>query len=71
MSEEEKGLSDGISESRGDPRVLLALNAALSLGLGFTIVWGLDLLGVVAYAWRTVAGVALALFALTYLVVLR
>ncbi|WP_281195961.1 hypothetical protein [Halorubrum sp. F4] len=71
MSEERKGLSDGVDESRGDPRVVLAMNAVLSLWLGWTIVWGLDLLEVMEYGPTTVAGVALAIFALTYVVVLR
>ncbi|SMO32011.1 hypothetical protein [Halorubrum cibi] len=71
MSEEQKGLSDGVEESRGDPRVLLAMNAVLSLWLGWTIVWGLDLLEVLEYGLGTVAGVSLGLFALTYVVVLQ
>ena len=71
MSEESKGLSDGLDESTGDPRVLLALNAVLSLWLGWTIVWGLDLLGVMAYEWGRIIGISLAIFALTYVVVLR
>lgn len=71
MSENGKGLSDGLDESSGDPRVVLAMNAVLSLWLGWTVVWGLDLLGVMEYGLTTVAGVALAVFALTYVVVLR
>jgi hypothetical protein len=71
MSEEQKGLSDGVEESRGDPRVLLAMNAVLSLWLGWTVVWGLDLLEVLEYGLGTVAGVSLAIFALTYVVVLQ
>ncbi|GAA0518809.1 hypothetical protein SAMN04488066_1221 [Halorubrum aquaticum] len=71
MSEERKGLSDGLEESSGDPRVVLALNAVLSLWLGWTVVWGLDLLEVMEYGLTTVAGVALAIFALTYVVVLQ
>ncbi|OYR53497.1 hypothetical protein [Halorubrum halodurans] len=71
MSEERKGLSDGVEESRGDPRVLLAMNAVLSLWLGWTVVWGLDLLEVLEYGLGTVAGVSLAIFALTYVVVLQ
>ncbi|MFC5277401.1 hypothetical protein ACFPM1_01270 [Halorubrum rubrum] len=71
MSEERKGLSDGVEESRGDPRVLLAMNAVLSLWLGWTIVWGLDLLEVMEYGPGTVAGVSLAVFTLTYVVVLQ
>ncbi|WP_066412645.1 hypothetical protein [Halorubrum aethiopicum] len=71
MSEERKGLSDGVEESRGDPRVLLAMNAVLSLWLGWTVVWGLDILEVLEYGMGTVAGVSLAIFALTYVVVLQ
>jgi hypothetical protein len=71
MAEEGKGLSDGVDESSGDPRVLLAMNAVLSLLFGWTVIWGLDLLGLLEHTWGAVAGVWLGLFALTYLVVLR
>lgn len=71
MSEEPKGFSDGIEESGGDPRVLLAMNAVLSVSLGLAVVWGLDLLGVVTYGVRPVAGASLAVFVLTYAVVVR
>ena len=70
-SEETKGIREGGEESTGDPRLVLLLNAVLSGWLAWTAVWGLDLLGVVDYGLGTVAGLAVAIFALTYVVVLR
>ncbi len=63
-----KGFSDGISSSRGDPRVLFLLNAVLSASFGATIVWGLSLLGAAELSAINVATAAIVLFALTYLV---
>lgn len=71
MAEEEKGLSDGLDESSGDPRIVIAMNAVLSLLFAWTVVWGLDRFGVLELTWGTVAGGWLGLFVLTYLVVLR
>lgn len=71
MSEEPEGLRDGLEESTGDPRLVLVLNGLLSAWLAWTVVWGLDLLGVVAYTLANVAVLASILFLLTYVVVLR
>lgn len=71
MSEGSEGLRDGFEESKGDPRFVLVLNALLSAWLAWTVVWGLDLLDVVAYTLVNVAILALLLFLLTYVVVLR
>lgn len=69
MNEDEpKGLEEGLSESRGDPRVLLVLNVVLSTAFGATIVWGLSLLGAAELSVINVATAAIVLFALTYLV---
>ena len=65
------GLRDGIAASRGDPRVLLALDLVLSTLLAWAVVGGLSLVDVAAFSARNVAVLALALFALTYLAVLR
>lgn len=65
---EPKGFREGISDSRGDPRVLLVLNAVLSTSFGATIVWGLSLLGATELTVINVATAAIVLFALTYLV---
>ena len=71
MSEVPKGIRDGVEESKGDPRLLLLLNAALSTWFAWTVVWGLDLLDIVAYTTVNVVTLALIIFALTYVVVLR
>ncbi|PSP71599.1 hypothetical protein BRC80_05340 [Halobacteriales archaeon QH_9_66_26] len=57
--------------SQGDIRVLLVMDLVLSAVFGAVVVRGLSVLDVLAFAWRTVALVALAVAALTYLVVLR
>lgn len=65
---EPKGFSEGIASSRGDPRVLFALNVLLSASFGATIVWGLSLLDAAELTIVNVATAAIVLFALTYLV---
>jgi hypothetical protein len=71
MSDEPRGIRDGMADSEGDPRVLFLLGAVLSAGLAWTVVWGLDLLGAVAFSLGNLAALALVLFALTYVVVMR
>lgn len=71
MSEEPKGISEGLRDSKGDPRLLLLLNAVLSAWFAWTVIWGADLLNLVEYTLTNVATVAIVLFAVTYLVVLR
>ncbi|WIV67980.1 hypothetical protein [Natrialbaceae archaeon AArc-T1-2] len=62
------GFSEGLESSRGDPRVVLALNALLSTAFAWTVVWGLDLLGVMTFSLVNVATGALLLFVVTYVV---
>jgi hypothetical protein len=57
--------------SDGDIRVLVVLDLLLSAVFGTVVVWGLSLLGVLAFSLRTVALAALVVAALTYLAVLR
>lgn len=54
--------------SRGDPRVLFAMNLVLSSVFASVVVWGLDLLGMMALTFVNVASLALVLMAVTYLV---
>jgi hypothetical protein len=63
-----KGFDEGVSASRGDPRVLFLLNVILSTMFGTTIVWGLSLLEVAELSLVNVATATIVLFALTYLV---
>jgi hypothetical protein len=71
MSDEPKGIQEGIESSEGDPRVVFLLGVVLSLGFAWTVVWGLDLLGALTFSLGNFAAIALLLFALTYTVVLR
>jgi|AntDeeMetagen134_2_1112570.scaffolds.fasta_scaffold00284_18 hypothetical protein len=57
--------------SQGDIRVLFVIDLVLSAVFSAVVIWGLSVLDVLAFAWRTVALVALAIAVLTYLVVLR
>lgn len=63
-----KGFSEGVAASRGDPRVLILMNAVLSASFGATIVWGLSFLGAAELSAVNVATAAIVIFALTYLV---
>jgi hypothetical protein len=71
MSDEPKGIRDGMANSEGDPRVLFLLGIVLSASMAWTVVWGLDLLGAVTFSLGNFAALALLLFALTYTVVMR
>ncbi len=62
------GLKEGLSSSDGDIRVLFVLNAILSVLFAWTIVWGLSFMGAVTFELTTIAGVAVVLFLLTYVV---
>jgi len=57
--------------SDGDPRVLLAMNIVLSTVFSTVVVWGLSYLDLAALTLENVAGLALVVFAATYLIVLR
>ena len=57
--------------SDGDIRVLVVLDVLLSTVFGTVVVWGLSLLGVLAFSIRTVALAALVVATITYLAVLR
>ncbi|WP_280586398.1 hypothetical protein [Halorubrum sp. Boch-26] len=71
MSEEQKGIREGMEESEGDPRLILLLNALLSGVFALTVVWGLDQIGIAGFTAPNVATLGLIVFAATYLVVLR
>ncbi|MFC7069947.1 hypothetical protein [Halobaculum lipolyticum] len=57
--------------SDGDPRVLLAMNLVLSTAFASVVVWGLSYLDLASFTVETVAGMALVVFLVTYLAVLR
>lgn len=54
--------------SQGDPRVLFVINLVLSSVFAYAVVWGLDFIEVLTFSLRTVALLALALMAVTYVV---
>lgn len=57
--------------SKGDPRVLLAMNFVLSFVFATAVIGGLDFINVVVFEWTTVGVATLALVIVTYFVVLR
>ncbi|ELY56739.1 MULTISPECIES: hypothetical protein [Natronococcus] len=59
------GFREGLESSKGDPRVLLVLNAVLSLLFGWMIVAGAAVVGLVEVSLTTVVAVAAGLFVLT------
>lgn len=65
---ESEGFSAGAAASKGDPRVLVAINAVLSTLFGWTLVGGLSFLDVVSFDLVNVATAAIVVFSLTYLV---
>ncbi|AFZ74698.1 hypothetical protein [Natronobacterium gregoryi] len=68
MSADRDGLGEGLESSTGDPRLLVVLNAVLSVFFGWWIVWGLALIGAMQYSRTTVFVVAIVLFGLTHVV---
>lgn len=58
------GFREGLESSGGDPRVLLVLNAVLSLLFGWMIVAGAAVVGLVEVGPATVLAVAAGLFVL-------
>ena len=57
--------------SQGDIRVLLVMDLLLSAAFSAVVVWGLSVVGVLAFSWPTVGLAPLLLAVLTYLAVLR
>jgi hypothetical protein len=57
--------------SDGDIRVLLAMDAVLSLTFSTVVVWGLSFFDLAAFTPRSVGLTALSLAVLTYVLVLR
>lgn len=71
MSEDDGGLGAGMSSSKGDPRVLLALNLVLSTAFASFVVWGLSVLDLAALTLENVALATAIVFALTLLTTYR
>jgi hypothetical protein len=57
-----------MTESQGDPRVLLAMNLVLSSLFAWVVVWGLSFIDVLGFSWLRVAGLAFLLVVVTYAV---
>ncbi|NUB93280.1 hypothetical protein HTZ84_00560 [Haloterrigena sp. SYSU A558-1] len=62
--DERDGFEEGLESSRGDPRVLLALNAVLSTLFAVLIVWGASIVGTLEFGPATVVPAAIGLFVL-------
>lgn len=58
-------------DSPGDPRVLFVMNVVLSTAFAAFVVWGLSFVDLVPFTVQGVAGLALVLSLVTYLVVVR
>lgn len=71
MSDEPEGIREGVEGSKGDPRLLLLLNAVLSAWFAWTVSWGLDMLDIASLTTANVGALALIIFVLTYVLVLR
>lgn len=63
-----EGLREGLESSHGDPRVLLVLNAVLSMLFAWMLVTGADFVGMLEFSLASIAIVAGGLFVLTHLV---
>jgi len=68
---DDPGIHEGVERSSGDPKVLIAMNAVLSTWFAWLVVWGLDYLGAVTLSAANVATLALIIFGVTYVAVLR
>jgi len=58
-----------MADSNGDPRVLFAMNLVLSSAFATLLVTALSYVGVMTFAWDSVALTALGLMVVTYVVV--
>ena len=65
------GFEAGASGTRGDPRVLIAMNVVLSTVFAATVVWGLSYLGAAEFTLVNVATGAVLLVAVSYVVSTR
>ena len=61
-------LKEGMESSKGDPRVLLALNVLLSGTFAFVVLWLSELVGITTVTWVRWLAFTLVLVVLTYLV---
>lgn len=61
-----EGFGAGAEQSKGDPRVVIALNVVLSTMFAITIAWGMGLVGFLEFNLVNTATIAILLFAATY-----
>lgn len=62
-------VTDGLSGSKGDPRVLFVLNAVLSAAFAWVVLSLADLARVAEFTWIRLAVLTVLLMAVTYVVV--
>ena len=65
------GFEEGASGTRGDPRVLVAMNVVLSTAFAATVVWGLSYLGAAEFTLVNVATGAVLLVTVSYVMSTR
>lgn len=68
MADDPEGFDDAVTDTEGNPWVILALNVVLSSAFAATVVWGLSMLGFLAFTVWNVASLALVLTSVTYVV---
>lgn len=61
-----EGFREGLESSEGDPRVLVVINAVLSVLFAWLLVWGAELVGFVEFTTTNVALVAVGLFVFAF-----
>ncbi|ARS90716.1 hypothetical protein [Natrarchaeobaculum aegyptiacum] len=61
-----EGFREGMESSEGDPRVVVLINAVLSVLFAWLLVWGGELVGFVEFSVTNVALVAVGLFVFTF-----
>ncbi|MFW5911817.1 MAG: hypothetical protein ACOCQV_03665 [Halolamina sp.] len=66
-----EGFDAAAEQSAGNPWIVHGLNALLSTMFAATIIWGLDLIGSVAYTPVNVATAAVLIFTAAYLMSVR
>lgn len=69
--EKTEGFSEGVESSSGDPKLLLGMNAVFSIILGWTVIGGLSIIDLAGFTPVNVASLSIAMFALTYVIVLN
>ncbi|AHF98848.1 hypothetical protein HALLA_08205 [Halostagnicola larsenii XH-48] len=60
------GFREGLESSEGDPRVVAVLNAILSVGFAWLLVWGGSVVGFLEYGLTNIVLLAAGLFVFAF-----